>query len=123
MLDEMGHPGIPLSVLSKAAEIQLLYTVDKVLLGNRWLRKATGIQPKFPYMIDSFQRKYILYSTTFFSVFLFWFNVLSESITLAILPIILRLTNTCWLWGDTQLLLIYMIPSCFLLSIEVLKHV
>ncbi|KAL1552831.1 hypothetical protein AAHA92_13582 [Salvia divinorum] len=29
VLDEMGHPGIPLSVISKAAEIQLLYAVDK----------------------------------------------------------------------------------------------
>ncbi|KAL0400682.1 UNVERIFIED_CONTAM: hypothetical protein Slati_4098100 [Sesamum latifolium] len=57
MLDEMGHPGIPLSIVSKAAEIQLLYAVDRVLLGNRWLRKATGIQPKFPYMVDSFERK------------------------------------------------------------------
>lgn len=56
----MGHPGIPLSVISKAAELQLHYTVDKVLLGNRWLRKATGIQPKFPYMVDSFERRYIL---------------------------------------------------------------
>ncbi|XP_052187242.1 uncharacterized protein LOC127798008 [Diospyros lotus] len=57
VLDEMGHPAIPLSVISKAAEIQLLYAVDKVLLGNRWLRKATGIQPKFPYMVDSFERR------------------------------------------------------------------
>ncbi|XP_043813569.1 uncharacterized protein LOC110617603 isoform X2 [Manihot esculenta] len=57
MLDEMGHPGIPLSVISKAAEIQLLHAVDRVLLGNRWLRKATGIQPKFPYMVDSFEKR------------------------------------------------------------------
>ncbi|XP_061337326.1 uncharacterized protein LOC133284339 [Gastrolobium bilobum] len=57
VLDEMGHPSIPLSVISKAAELQLHYTVDKVLLGNRWLRKATGIQPKFPYMVDSFERR------------------------------------------------------------------
>ncbi|XP_073125914.1 uncharacterized protein [Henckelia pumila] len=57
VLDEMGHSGIPLSVVSKAAEIQLLYSVDRVLLGNRWLRKATGIQPKFPYMVDSFEKK------------------------------------------------------------------
>ena len=56
MLDEMGHPSIPLSVISKAAELQFQYTVDKVFLGNRWLRKATGIQPKFPYMVDSFER-------------------------------------------------------------------
>ncbi|MQL95999.1 hypothetical protein Taro_028671 [Colocasia esculenta] len=55
LLDEMGHPGIPLSVVSKAAEIQLLDVVDKVLLGNKWLRKATGIQPKFPYLVDSFE--------------------------------------------------------------------
>ncbi|KAL7146247.1 hypothetical protein ABFS83_06G027800 [Erythranthe nasuta] len=57
VLDEIGHPGIPLSVISKAAEIQLLYAVDRVILGNRWLRKATGIQPKFPYLVDSFERK------------------------------------------------------------------
>ncbi|PIN16279.1 hypothetical protein CDL12_11065 [Handroanthus impetiginosus] len=57
VLDEMGHPGIPLSVISKAAEIELMYAVDKILLGNKWLRKATGIQPKFPYMVDSFEKK------------------------------------------------------------------
>ncbi|TXG71026.1 hypothetical protein EZV62_005961 [Acer yangbiense] len=57
VLDEIGHPGIPLSVISKAAEIQLLYAVDRVLLGNRWLRKATGIQPKFPYLVDSFENR------------------------------------------------------------------
>ncbi|KAK2983587.1 hypothetical protein RJ640_023121 [Escallonia rubra] len=57
VLDEMGNPGIPLSVISKAAELQLQYSVDKVLLGNRWLRKATGIQPKFPYMVDSFEQR------------------------------------------------------------------
>ncbi|KAK7380399.1 hypothetical protein VNO78_32909 [Psophocarpus tetragonolobus] len=57
LLDEMGHPSIPLSVISKAAELQFQYTVDKVFLGNRWLRKATGIQPKFPYMVDSFERR------------------------------------------------------------------
>ncbi|KAM5557458.1 hypothetical protein ABKV19_024706 [Rosa sericea] len=57
VMDEIGNPGIPLSVISKAAEMQLHYTVDKVILGNRWLRKATGIQPKFPYMIDTFERR------------------------------------------------------------------
>ncbi|GMH18374.1 hypothetical protein Nepgr_020215 [Nepenthes gracilis] len=57
LMDEMGSPGIPLSVISKAAEMQLLYAVDKLLLGNRWLRKATGIQPKFPYMVDSFEKR------------------------------------------------------------------
>lgn len=57
VLDEVGHPSIPLSVLSKAAEIQLQYAVDKVLLGNRWLRKMTGIQPKFPYVVDSFEKR------------------------------------------------------------------
>ncbi|KAJ9545866.1 hypothetical protein OSB04_025573 [Centaurea solstitialis] len=57
VLDEIGAPSIPLSVITKAAEIQLLYTVDKVLLGNRWLRKATGIQPKFPYVVDSFEKR------------------------------------------------------------------
>ncbi|XP_050224450.1 uncharacterized protein LOC126674114 isoform X2 [Mercurialis annua] len=62
MMDEIGHPAIPLSVISKAAEIQLLNAVDRVLLGNRWLRKATGIQPKFPYMVDSFEKR-SLYSS------------------------------------------------------------
>ncbi|KAL4557032.1 hypothetical protein LXL04_035202 [Taraxacum kok-saghyz] len=57
VLDEIGTPSIPLSVITKAAEIQLLYTVDKVILGNRWLRKATGIQPKFPYVVDSFEKR------------------------------------------------------------------
>ncbi|WP_285167003.1 hypothetical protein, partial [Mycobacterium tuberculosis] len=57
VLDEMGHSGIPLSVISKAAEIQFLDVVDQVLLGNKWLRKATGIQPKFPYMVDSFEKR------------------------------------------------------------------
>ncbi|CAO2838738.1 unnamed protein product [Amaranthus hypochondriacus] len=57
VMDEIGQPGIPLSVISKAAEMELLYAVDKMLLGNRWLRKATGIQPKFPYMVDSFERR------------------------------------------------------------------
>ncbi|CAL9101065.1 unnamed protein product [Musa textilis] len=57
MMDEMGQYGIPLSIISKAAEIQLLDVVDKVLLGNKWLRKATGIQPKFPYLVDSFEER------------------------------------------------------------------
>ncbi|XP_077227805.1 tic22-like family protein [Tasmannia lanceolata] len=57
VLDEMGHPGIPWGVVSKAAEVQLLDVVDKVLLGNRLLRKATGIQPKFPYLVDSFEER------------------------------------------------------------------
>jgi hypothetical protein len=60
VLDEIGHPSIPFSVISKAAELEFHYSVDKALLGNRWLRKATGIQPKFPYMVDSFERRYIL---------------------------------------------------------------
>lgn len=57
VLDEMGHPGIPLTVISKVAEIQMLDVVDRALLGNRFLRKATGIQPKFPYMVDSFEAR------------------------------------------------------------------
>jgi hypothetical protein len=57
-MDEMGHSGIPLSALSKAAEIDILDVVDKVLLGNKWLRKATGIQPKIPYVVESFEERY-----------------------------------------------------------------
>lgn len=69
-MDEMGQPGIPLSVISKAAEMQLLYAVDKMLLGNRWLRKATGIQPKFPYTVDSFESRYYFEMLMMFSPFL-----------------------------------------------------
>lgn len=46
------------SHVEEAAKFQLLNAVDKVLLGNRWLRKATGIQPKFPYIVDSFEERY-----------------------------------------------------------------
>lgn len=67
-MDEIGHPGIPLSVISKAAEMQLLYAVDRVMLGNRWLRKMTGIQPKFPYVVDSFEKRYYLNSSTSYFV-------------------------------------------------------
>ena len=80
VLDEMGHPGIPLSVISKAAEIQLLYAVDKVILGNRWLRKATGIQPKFPYVIDSFQRKYVRSSIFFCPDSMFFLEIFKQLI-------------------------------------------
>ncbi|KAK8928853.1 hypothetical protein KSP39_PZI017474 [Platanthera zijinensis] len=55
LLGEMGHPEVPLSIISKAVEVQFLVVVDKVLLGNKWLRKATGIQPKLPYPVDSFE--------------------------------------------------------------------
>lgn len=57
-MEEIGSSGIPLSVVAKAAEIQLLYAVDRVLLGSRWFRKATGIQPKLPYLVDSFEKRY-----------------------------------------------------------------
>ncbi|KAK4778220.1 hypothetical protein SAY87_018407 [Trapa incisa] len=62
VLDEIGHPGIPLSVISKAAEVQLFYAVDRVILGNRWLRKVTGIQPRFPYIVDSFEKRSLVSS-------------------------------------------------------------
>ncbi|KXG31523.1 uncharacterized protein LOC8079474 isoform X2 [Sorghum bicolor] len=55
LMNEIGPAGIPLNVVTKAAEIQFLDVVDKVLLGNKWLRKASGIQPKFPYVVDSFE--------------------------------------------------------------------
>lgn len=65
-MEEIGSSGIPLSVVAKAAEIQLLYAVDRVLLGSRWFRKATGIQPKLPYLVDSFERRYALASVFLF---------------------------------------------------------
>ncbi|XP_066308141.1 uncharacterized protein [Miscanthus floridulus] len=57
LMNEIGPAGIPLNVVTKAAEIQFLDVVDKVLLGNKWLRKASGIQPKFPYVVDSFEER------------------------------------------------------------------
>ncbi|KAL6874662.1 hypothetical protein ACP4OV_013327 [Aristida adscensionis] len=57
LMNEIGPAGIPLSVVTKAAEIQFLDVVDKVLLGNKWLRKAAGIQPQFPYVVDSFEER------------------------------------------------------------------
>ncbi|CAO2175157.1 unnamed protein product [Urochloa humidicola] len=57
LMNEIGPAGIPLNVVTKAAEIQLLDVVDKVLLGNKWLRKASGIQPQFPYVVDSFEER------------------------------------------------------------------
>uniref|UniRef100_A0A453J418 Uncharacterized protein n=1 Tax=Aegilops tauschii subsp. strangulata TaxID=200361 RepID=A0A453J418_AEGTS len=56
-MNEIGPAGIPLSVVTKAAEIQSLDVVDKLLFGNKWLRKATGIQPHFPYVVDSFEQR------------------------------------------------------------------
>lgn len=58
LMNEIGPAGIPLSVVTKAAEIQGLDVVDKLLLGNKWLRRATGIQPHFPYVVDSFEQRY-----------------------------------------------------------------
>ncbi|TVU22960.1 hypothetical protein EJB05_32683, partial [Eragrostis curvula] len=57
LMNEIGPAGIPFSVVTKAAEIQFLDVVDKVLLGNKWLRKAAGIQPQFPYVVDSFEER------------------------------------------------------------------
>ncbi|GAB2265146.1 hypothetical protein Dimus_000211 [Dionaea muscipula] len=57
LMNEMVGPRVILGAVSKFAEMQLLHAVDKLLLGNRWLRKATGIQPKFPYVVDSFEKR------------------------------------------------------------------
>uniref|UniRef100_A0ACD5VLD7 Uncharacterized protein n=1 Tax=Avena sativa TaxID=4498 RepID=A0ACD5VLD7_AVESA len=57
LMNEIGPAGIPLNVVTKAAEIQFLDVVDKLLLGNKWLRRATGIQPHFPYVVDSFEER------------------------------------------------------------------
>jgi hypothetical protein len=56
-MNEIGPARMPFSVVTKAAEIQFLDVVDKVLLGNKWLRKAAGIQPQFPYVVDSFEER------------------------------------------------------------------
>lgn len=58
LMEEIGQAGVPLnSIISKAAEIYLYDAVDRVLLGNRWIRKATGIQPKIPFKVDSFEER------------------------------------------------------------------
>ncbi|XP_040376087.1 uncharacterized protein LOC102721964 isoform X2 [Oryza brachyantha] len=65
LMNEIGPVGIPLSIVTKAAEIQFLDVVDKMLLGNKWLRKATGIQPQFPYVVDSFEERAATASSSF----------------------------------------------------------
>eukprot|EP01018_Ginkgo_biloba_P004719 Gb_18880 [translate_table: standard] len=58
LMEEMGQAGVPLnSIISKAAEVHLYDVVDRLLLGNRWIRKVTGIQPKFPFMVHSFEER------------------------------------------------------------------
>ncbi|GLJ37392.1 hypothetical protein SUGI_0758850 [Cryptomeria japonica] len=57
LLEELAQDGIPFSIISKAAEVHLYDVADRLILGNRWIRKATGIQPKFPFMVDSFEER------------------------------------------------------------------
>eukprot|EP00252_Welwitschia_mirabilis_P010073 TRINITY_DN23178_c0_g1_i1.p1 TRINITY_DN23178_c0_g1~~TRINITY_DN23178_c0_g1_i1.p1 ORF type:complete len:558 (-),score=117.76 TRINITY_DN23178_c0_g1_i1:199-1872(-) len=57
IIEEMDVDDIPFDLISKAAGIYFCDLVDDVLLGNRWIRKAIGIQPKFPYMVDSFEER------------------------------------------------------------------
>lgn len=59
VLEEVGLPEIPWNTLSKVAGLELHYALDNVLLGNRWLRKVIGIQPKIPYMVDSFEKRFV----------------------------------------------------------------
>jgi hypothetical protein len=74
-MNEIGPVGIPLNVVTKAAEIQFLDVVDKMLLGNKWLRKATGIQPQFPYVVDSFEERCILNACLNYLTPLTFFNI------------------------------------------------
>ncbi|GAB2227668.1 hypothetical protein Droror1_Dr00009495 [Drosera rotundifolia] len=55
--DEMGVPSVSFYTALKVAEMELMHAVDNLLLGNRWLRKATGIQPKVLYAVDSFEKR------------------------------------------------------------------
>eukprot|EP00850_Spirogloea_muscicola_P005240 SM000023S07696 [mRNA] locus=s23:1003838:1017893:+ [translate_table: standard] len=62
LMEEMGqHSGGVLppveSVLAKAAECRLADCVDNVLLGRRWARRLTGLQPSFSVLVDSFERR------------------------------------------------------------------
>ncbi|KAL2611175.1 hypothetical protein R1flu_022867 [Riccia fluitans] len=58
-MEEMGQGGNPIfdSVLLKAAEIQFHDMVDNVILGNRISRQLAGLQPSFPVLVDSFERR------------------------------------------------------------------
>ncbi|OAE22220.1 hypothetical protein AXG93_412s1090 [Marchantia polymorpha subsp. ruderalis] len=58
-MEEMGQGGNPIfdSVLLKAAEVQFHDMVDNVILGNRLSRQLAGLQPSFPVLVDSFERR------------------------------------------------------------------
>ncbi|KAG6544447.1 hypothetical protein Mapa_014085 [Marchantia paleacea] len=58
-MEEMGQGGNPIfdSVLLKAAEVQFHDLVDNVILGNRLSRQLAGLQPSFPVLVDSFERR------------------------------------------------------------------
>lgn len=57
-MEEMGQgTGGLESVIVKAAEVYLQDLLDVVLLGNKWSRNLAGLQPSFPVVVDSFERR------------------------------------------------------------------
>ncbi|CAM6105514.1 unnamed protein product [Calypogeia fissa] len=58
-MEEIGQGGNPFfeSALFKTAEIQFQDMVDNVILGNKLSRKIAGLQPSFPVLVDSFEKR------------------------------------------------------------------
>lgn len=58
LMEELGQGGGGMEfVVLKALEAQVLDVADKVLLGHQWSRRLTGLQPRFPVIVDSFERR------------------------------------------------------------------
>lgn len=58
-MEEIGQGGNPFfeSALFKTAEIQFQDMVDNVILGNKLSRQIAGLQPSFPVLVDSFEKR------------------------------------------------------------------
>ncbi|XP_024515228.1 uncharacterized protein LOC9653169 isoform X2 [Selaginella moellendorffii] len=45
------------SIMAKAAQMYFQDTLDRAIFGNKWCRMLAGIQPSFPILVDSFERR------------------------------------------------------------------
>lgn len=58
LMDELGQGGGGMEfVVLKVLEAQMLDLTDRVLLGHPWGRRLIGLQPRFPVIVDSFERR------------------------------------------------------------------
>ncbi len=58
LMEEMGQGGGAMEwVVLKAVEVQVQDMIDQVLLGHPLSRRLAGLQPKFPVLVDSFERR------------------------------------------------------------------